>query len=122
MFGFPDGFWLLEYVSTFCGTQDCVTKSKRVGGTVADKTPFQQEVAELIVTALHLEDVAADDIGLDDPLFGDGLGLDSVDALELSLEISERYNCMIRSDDPDIDVLFGSLRSLTAAIETRRGE
>ena len=88
---------------------------------MSDKTPFQQEVAELIVSALHLEDVAADNIGLDEPLFGDGLGLDSVDALELSLEISERYDCMIRSDDPDIDVLFKSLRSLAAAIEARRG-
>lgn len=87
---------------------------------MTDKTAFQREVAELIVETLHLEDVSADEIELDAPLFGDGLGLDSVDALELSLEISQRYGCQIRSDDPDVSTIFESLRSLSEAIDQRR--
>lgn len=84
------------------------------------KTPFQREIAELIVSSLNLEDMTLDDIGLDEPLFNEGLGLDSVDALELSLELSQRYGCQIRSDDPDITHIFQSLRSLSETIEQRR--
>ncbi len=83
---------------------------------------MQYEIAELIVESLHLEDVKPDDIDLDAPLFGDGLGLDSVDALELSLEISQRYSYELRSDDPDIERIFGSLRALTEAVEANRGK
>lgn len=78
------------------------------------------EVAALIAETLHLDDVAPDSIDPEAPLFGDGLGLDSIDALELSLEISNRYNYQIRSDDPDIKTLFASLRNLAAAIERER--
>ena len=69
---------------------------------MSEKTPFQHEIAELIVTALHLEDVAADDIGLDDPLFGDGLGLDSVDALELAVGIMNTFDVEVSDDDMHI--------------------
>lgn len=85
------------------------------------KTPFQREIAELIISSLNLEDVTADEIDLDAPLFGAGLGLDSIDALELSLEISQQYHCQIKSDDPDIKEIFGSLRALAESIERRRG-
>lgn len=88
---------------------------------MSEKSAFQVEVAELIVEALHLEDVTAAEIDPDEPLFGEGLGLDSIDALELSLEISQRYNYTIRSDDPEIHKIFGSLRTLTEAIEANRG-
>lgn len=83
-------------------------------------TPLEREVAELIIDALNLEDVTIADIDPDAPLFGEGLGLDSIDALELSLEISQRYGFQIRSDDPDNTRIFGSLRSLAATIESRR--
>jgi acyl carrier protein len=89
---------------------------------MSEKTAMQYEIAELIVESLHLEDVKPDDIDLDAPLFGDGLGLDSVDALELSLEISQRYSYELRSDDPDIERIFGSLRALTEAVEANRGK
>jgi len=88
----------------------------------SNKTPMHLEVAELIVDVLNLEDVSADDIDLDAPLFNEGLGLDSIDALELSLEISQRYGFQIKSDDPDIDKVFGSLRQLTETIESRRNQ
>ncbi|MDW3205920.1 MAG: phosphopantetheine-binding protein [Alphaproteobacteria bacterium] len=88
---------------------------------MSEKSAFQVEVAELIIEALHLEDVSPEDIDPDEPLFGEGLGLDSIDALELSLEISQRYNYTIRSDDPEIQKIFGSLRTLTEAIEANRG-
>ncbi len=88
----------------------------------SEKTPVHQEVAELIVDVLNLEDVAPDDIDLDAPLFNEGLGLDSIDALELSLEISQRYGFQIKSDDPDIDKVFGSLRQLAETIESRRNQ
>ncbi|MEX0693204.1 MAG: phosphopantetheine-binding protein [Rhodospirillales bacterium] len=88
---------------------------------MTDKTVFQSEIADLIITSLHLEDVTVDQIDLDAPLFGDGLGLDSIDALELSLEISQKYGCQIKSDDPDISEIFKSLRALAESIERRRG-
>ncbi|MCK5779109.1 MAG: acyl carrier protein [Rhodospirillales bacterium] len=88
----------------------------------SEKTPMHLEVAELIVDVLNLEDVAPDDIDLDAPLFNEGLGLDSIDALELSLEISQRYGFQIKSDDPDIDKVFGSLRQLAETIESRRSQ
>lgn len=88
----------------------------------SEKTPMHHEIAELIVDVLNLEDVSPDDIDLDAPLFNEGLGLDSIDALELSLEISQRYGFQIKSDDPDIDKVFGSLRQLTETIESRRNQ
>lgn len=88
---------------------------------MSEKSAFQVEIAELIIEALHLEDVSPEDIDPEEPLFGEGLGLDSIDALELSLEISQRYNYTIRSDDPEIQKIFGSLRTLTEAIEANRG-
>lgn len=86
-----------------------------------EKTAFQREIADLIITSLNLEDVTVDEIDLDAPLFGAGLGLDSIDALELSLEISQKYGCQIKSDDPDIAQIFESLRALAESIERRRG-
>lgn len=84
--------------------------------TVAALLP---EVAELIVTALNL-DMAAGEIGVDDPLFGEGLGLDSIDILELALVISKRYGFQLRSDNEDNIRIFTSLRTLTAHIAAQR--
>lgn len=76
------------------------------------------EVAQLIVDGLNLEDIAANDIEPDMPLFREGLGLDSIDALELSLVISQRYGVQLRSDDPNNTHIFASLRSLSQYIES----
>jgi acyl carrier protein len=77
------------------------------------------EVARLIVEALNLE-LAPDAIPPDRPLFGDGLGLDSIDALELALAISRSYGLELRSDDARNRQVFASLRSLTAYIDETR--
>jgi len=77
------------------------------------------EVAELIVTALNLE-VAAGEIEADAPLFGEGLGLDSIDVLEIALVISKRYGFQLRSDNEDNVRIFTSLRTLTSHIASQR--
>jgi acyl carrier protein len=81
---------------------------------------LEGEVAALIVTELKLEDVEPEDIDPDAPLFGEGLGLDSIDALELALALSQRYGVTIKSDDPMIVEIFSSLRSLSAHIARSR--
>ncbi|WP_305852118.1 MULTISPECIES: phosphopantetheine-binding protein [Dechloromonas] len=77
------------------------------------------EVAELIISALNL-DLAADEIEADAPLFGDGLGLDSIDILELALVISKRYGFQLRSDNEDNIRIFSSLRALATHIASQR--
>jgi len=84
------------------------------------QTIEQRELAELIVTALNLEGVDPAGIDPDAPLFGDGLGLDSIDALELALEISKRYGVQLKADDEDNKRIFASLRALAEHIQERR--
>jgi len=79
----------------------------------------EKELAQLIVTSLNLE-VAADEIEPDAPLYGEGLGLDSIDILELSLAISKAYGVQLKSDDADNNKIFSSLRSLNEHIQQHR--
>lgn len=80
---------------------------------------IEQDVAKLIVQTLKLKlDPAR--IDPDAALFGEGLGLDSIDALELSLAISQTYGYQLKSSDPDIKTIFSSLRALATAIEKNR--
>lgn len=79
------------------------------------------EIAELIVEALNLE-VAPEEIEPDAPLFGEGLGLDSIDVLEIALVISKRYGFQLRSDSEDNVRIFSSLRTLAAHIAAKRGK
>ena len=74
-------------------------------------TPQELELAQLIVKTLNLE-VSAVDVEPRAPLFGDGLGLDSIDILEIALWISKAYGVRLRSDDQDNARIFASLRSL----------
>ncbi|UPY37594.1 phosphopantetheine-binding protein [Sediminicoccus sp. KRV36] len=76
---------------------------------------LQLDLAQAIVTALKLE-MDATDIAPDAPLFNEGLGLDSIDALEIAVCVSERYRVQLRSDDPDNKRIFASLRSLAVHI------
>ena len=87
--------------------------------SASDPRPFENEIARLIVTALHL-DIAPEDIDPEQPLFGDGLGLDSIDALELSLALSRDYGLELRSDDPDNPRILSSLRSVAAHVRALR--
>jgi acyl carrier protein len=86
----------------------------------AIQSPAERELAELIVTALNLEGVAPADIDPQAPLFKTGLALDSIDALELALEISKRYGFQLRSDDENNIRIFSSLRSLAGHIAQHR--
>jgi acyl carrier protein len=80
---------------------------------------LQREVAELLVEALNL-DVAPDSIDPGAALYGEGLGLDSIDILEVALVVSKRYGFQLRSDDEDNVRIFGSLASLADHIAARR--
>jgi acyl carrier protein len=77
--------------------------------------PMERELAELIVSALDL-DMPPDSIEPDAPLFGEGLGLDSIDALEISLEVSKQYGIEIKAEDERNGHIFASLRSLAAFV------
>ena len=77
------------------------------------------ELAQLIVTSLNLE-VSAGEIEPEAPLYGEGLGLDSIDILELSLAISKNYGVQLKSDDADNSKIFSSLRSLNDHIQQHR--
>lgn len=81
----------------------------------------EKELAQLIVTALNLE-VSAEEIQPDAPLYGDGLGLDSIDILELSLAISKTYGLQLKSDDADNSKIFSSLRTLNEHIQQNRAK
>lgn len=85
----------------------------------ANDQALQLEVAQLIVEALNL-DIQATEIAADAPLYGDGLGLDSIDVLEISLVISKRYGLQMRADNQDNESFFSSLASLTAYIASQR--
>jgi len=87
--------------------------------SVSNLTPRQLEAASLLVETLNL-DVAPEDIEPDAPLFYEGLGLDSIDALELALEITRRYGFELRAEDEANQEIFGSLRKLSAHIEAHR--
>jgi acyl carrier protein len=83
------------------------------------KTPFEAELSGLMVEALNLE-IEPTAIEPEAPLYGDGLGLDSIDMLEISLAISKRYGVQLRADDADNEAIFTSLRSLARHVEERR--
>jgi acyl carrier protein len=86
---------------------------------IAMQSPFEQELAMLIVTALHLE-ISPAEIEPVAPLFGDGLGLDSIDALELALAISREFGLELKSDDDRNRAIFANLRALADHVETHR--
>ena len=87
---------------------------------MAEQTALEREVAQLIVESLNLEDVTPNSIEPEKPLFRDGLGLDSIDALELALAISNKYGFKLRSDDENNKQIFSSLRALTNHVERHR--
>ena len=83
-------------------------------------TDLSQEVKELIIDTLNLEDMTVNDIDENEPLFGDGLGLDSIDALELGVAIKKKYNITINSDDENAKTYFESVSSLVKFIQENR--
>lgn len=87
---------------------------------MSEQNPAERALAELLVESLNLEGVAAAEIDPEAPLFGAGLGLDSIDALELALAISKTYGFQLRSDRDENQRIFASLRALSAHIEQHK--
>jgi acyl carrier protein len=86
---------------------------------VSSDAELQLEVAGLMIECLNLE-MTADQIDPDAPLYGDGLGLDSIDVLEVALVVSKRYGMQLRADSADNQRTFSSLRSLSDYIAAKR--
>ena len=87
---------------------------------MSPQTDAERALAELLVASLNLEGVDPTGIDPDAPLFNAGLGLDSIDALELALAISQRHGFQLRSDDEDNRRAFASLRALSACVEQHK--
>ncbi len=82
---------------------------------------LEQEIKELIISALELEDIGVDDIQSDLPLFGeDGLGLDSIDALELGVALRKKYQVKLEANDPATRAHFRSVSSLALFVQASR--
>ena len=87
---------------------------------MSPQTDAERALAELLVESLNLEGVDPAGIDPEAPLFNAGLGLDSIDALELALAISKRYGFQLRSDNEDNRRIFASLRALSAHVQSQR--
>ena len=81
---------------------------------------LETELKELIIEALMLEDVSVDEIDSDAPLFVEGLGLDSIDALELAMAIDKKYGVRIKADDEQNQQIFSNVRSLAVYVGQHR--
>ncbi len=87
---------------------------------MSPQTDAERELAQVLVDSLNLDGVAAEEIDPEAPLFNAGLGLDSIDALELALAVSKRYGFQLRSDNDDNRLIFASLRALSAHIQQNK--
>ena len=79
---------------------------------------LQLEIKQLIIDALNLEDITPDGIDASAPLFGDGLGLDSIDALELGLALHTRYGVTLSADSTEARSHFSSVNALVAFVQS----
>lgn len=86
---------------------------------VVDPAGFELEIARLIAQVVNL-DCRPEQIDPLAPMFGEGLGLDSIDLLEIALAVSQNYGFSLRSDDPDNKQIFSSLRAFSAHIARHR--
>ncbi|HIP75834.1 MAG TPA: acyl carrier protein [Psychromonas hadalis] len=85
-----------------------------------DNSELEAEIKTLIIESLNLEDMSIDEIETNEPLFGDGLGLDSIDALELGLAIKKQYNVVIDADDTETKKHFSSVANLAKYVSTNK--
>lgn len=82
---------------------------------------LKKEIKALIIDALNLEELTPEEIDADAPLFGEGLGLDSIDALELGLAIKNRYGVILSAESDDTRKHFYSVSSLAQFISSQQG-
>jgi len=80
---------------------------------------LEKQLKEVIVESLMLEDVKPEEIDSEEALFVDGLGLDSIDALELAIAIDKKFGVRIKPDDEDTRKVFASVRSLAGYLESQ---
>lgn len=83
--------------------------------------PIENEIKAVIIDSLDLEDISIDDIETEEPLFGDGLGLDSIDALELGLALKKKFDIKLDSDSEESKKHFYSVSTLADFIEQQKG-
>ena len=82
---------------------------------------LKKQIKELIISALELEDIKPENIVDSEPLFGEGLGLDSIDALELGVALKKKYNIKFSADNAETRKHFASVDALAAYIESTGG-
>lgn len=83
---------------------------------------LELEVKRLIVSALSLEDIKPEEIDSDEPLFGEGLGLDSIDGLELGMAIRKAYGVKIEAKKEEVREIFFNVKSIAAFIASQKGD
>ena len=81
---------------------------------------LEQELKQLIIEVLDLEDISVNDINSDEPLFVDGLGLDSIDALELGVALQKRYGVKINAESETTREYFASVKNLAKFVEDHK--
>lgn len=87
---------------------------------MATQTPAELKMAELLVEVLNLEDIEANEIDPTEPLFGEGLGLDSIDALEIALAVSQEHGVQMQAEDESTREAFATLASLSEFVEANK--
>ena len=80
---------------------------------------LENEIKQLLIDNLNLEDIKIDDIKSEEALFGEGLGLDSIDALELGIVLQKKYNLKIKAQNDDVKQHFYSIQTLARYIQTQ---
>ena len=87
---------------------------------MSQQTDFEKELAALIIETVKLEDMTPEEIDPEEGLIVEGLGLDSIDALDIAMAVSKKYAVPLKPDDPNNRQIFASLRSLASYIEEHR--
>jgi acyl carrier protein len=87
---------------------------------LSDQEALHRELKELIVETLMLDELTAPEIDTDAPLFGEGLGLDSIDSLEIAMVLEERYGVVLDDDPEKNQEVFKSIRSLASFVAEKR--
>lgn len=80
---------------------------------------LREEIKELIISSLELEEMSPSDIKNEEPLFGEGLGLDSIDALELGLALKRKYNIVLSKDKEENKKIFYSVDTIADFVESK---
>ncbi|ALU90828.1 acyl carrier protein [Herbaspirillum rubrisubalbicans M1] len=83
---------------------------------------LEHDIKQLIIEALDLEDLTPEDIDSAAPLFGDGLGLDSIDALELGMSLQKRYGIKLAANSEETRKHFASVQSLAALVASHQNQ